>query len=207
MKNWHAFYRLLVSLCIALPVFIMPPEVSPSFKLMMVWDVFAFIYLAISWSIIAGTGAEQIRNIAAKEDNGSTVIFIVVIFSSITSLFSVLLLIKGDGTSWRIIPALGVILSWVLMHTLFAMRYAHLYYGDHKHSSGEHSGGLNIPGTTLPGYSDFTYFSFVLGMTYQVSDIQITSKPLRKLALLHSLLSFAFNTVIIALAVSEVLNH
>jgi uncharacterized membrane protein len=86
---------------------------------------------------------------------------------------------------------------------MFGMRYAHTYYGDNE-SSDAPVGGLEFPGDTSPDYRDFAYFSFVIGMTCQVSDVQITSKSLRTLALIHGILSFCFNTVILALTINTV---
>ena len=92
------------------------------------------------------------------------------------------------------------------MHTVFGLRYAHAFYGDSDEvGQDRHAGGLEFPGERMPDYFDFAYFSFVIGMTCQVSDVQITSRRMRRLALTHSVLSFGFNTVILALAVSSLL--
>src|SRR6202044_324561 len=96
----------------------------------------------------------------------------------------------------------GAILgSWLLTHATFTFRYAHRYYGDS--GRGDH-GGLDFPGDEPPDYWDFLYFSFVVGMTCQVSDVQVTSRSMRRMTLLHGVLSFFFNTVILALAVNVV---
>ena len=88
----------------------------------------------------------------------------------------------------------------------FGLRYAHTFYGDPDGPAGpqQHAGGLDFPGGRLPDYMDFAYFSFVIGMTFQVSDVQITSREFRKLVLLHGMLSFGFNTVILALTINTV---
>jgi uncharacterized membrane protein len=97
--------------------------------------------------------------------------------------------------------ACTLVISWLLTHAFFALRYAHEYY-DRAEDTGELDGGLDFPGKLPPDYWDFFYFALVLGMTFQVSDVQITSRKLRRLATLHGLLSFLFNTVIIALTVN-----
>ncbi len=84
------------------------------------------------------------------------------------------------------------------------MRYAHIYYGDHKTNPGVHTGGLVFPNEDKPDYLDFAYFSFIVGMTFQVSDVVITLARLRKLVLLHSILAFGFNTVIVALTINVI---
>ena len=99
----------------------------------------------------------------------------------------------------------AIALSWMLVHTLFALRYAHFYYHDAHKVEREHvSGGLMFPGKGSPDYLDFAYFSFVIGMTCQVSDVQISSRKMRHLAMVHGLISFAFNTAILAMFVNIV---
>jgi uncharacterized membrane protein len=83
------------------------------------------------------------------------------------------------------------------------MRYAHLFYGDHHNKDADKIGsGLEFPGDEKPDFIDFAYFSFVLGMTFQVSDVEISSRKIRRLSLLHSLIAFIFNTVIVALTIN-----
>jgi uncharacterized membrane protein len=100
-----------------------------------------------------------------------------------------------------------MLFSWILIHTIFTLRYAHIYYGDDENKPDIHAGGLIFPGGNRPEYMDFAYFSFVLGMTFQVSDVQITTARLRKLALVHGLLSFGFNTIMIALTINLVAGY
>ena len=96
----------------------------------------------------------------------------------------------------------GMVLSWVLIHTIFTLRYAHIFYDNNKEKPEIHAGGLEFPEDAKPDYLDFAYFSFVLGMTFQVSDVQVTSKRLRRLALLHGILAFGYNTIMIALTIN-----
>ncbi|MGZ4001637.1 MAG: DUF1345 domain-containing protein, partial [Mucilaginibacter sp.] len=97
----------------------------------------------------------------------------------------------------------AVIVSWWHVHTVFTMRYAHLYYDTNcDDGSARKGGGLQFPGADEPDYLDFVYFSFVLGMTFQVSDVEISSRQIRRLAWVHSLISFAFNTAIVALSIN-----
>src|SRR5690606_27864512 len=101
----------------------------------------------------------------------------------------------------------AVICAWLLVHTLFTFRYAHLFYsrlGEEQERSG-FIGGLDFPKETKPDYLDFTYFSFVIGMTFQVSDVEISSRRIRRLALMHAVVSFIFNTVILALSINIIL--
>jgi uncharacterized membrane protein len=97
----------------------------------------------------------------------------------------------------------GMFLSWFLVHTTFSMRYAHLYYGDdNKKHIDKKGAGLEFPGNDEHDFIDFAYFSFVLGMTFQVSDVEISDRKIRRLSLLHSLIAFIFNTVIVALTIN-----
>jgi uncharacterized membrane protein len=100
-----------------------------------------------------------------------------------------------------VLASLSMLASWTLTHTMFALYYAHHYYGtgDADHAD---RGGLQFPGEPTPDYWDFFYFSFVIGMTCQVSDVQVGSRPMRRLVLIHGVLSFFFNAVILALAVN-----
>jgi uncharacterized membrane protein len=92
------------------------------------------------------------------------------------------------------------------VHRVFSLRYAHTFYGDNDDPrTEEHAGGLIFPGHRAPDYMDFAYFSFVIGMTFQVSDVVIVSCKFRQLVLLHSALAFGFNTIILALAINTVL--
>ena len=96
-----------------------------------------------------------------------------------------------------------MISSWALVHTVYGLRYAHAFYGDSDEPGvHQHAGGLIFPGDRPPDYFDFAYFSFVVGMTCQVSDVQITSRRMRRITLIHSVLSFGFNTLILALLIN-----
>ncbi|PTT03492.1 DUF1345 domain-containing protein, partial [Flavobacterium sp. HMWF030] len=99
-----------------------------------------------------------------------------------------------------------VVLSWLLLHTTFTIRYAHFYHDHNELNTGSSIGGIEFPGKSKPDYLDFAYFSFVIGMTFQVSDVVITSKTVRRFALMHSLISFLFNTIIVALTISAISN-
>jgi len=104
-----------------------------------------------------------------------------------------------------LLTLLTVIFSWMLVHTVYGFRYAHAFYGDSDEPGvNRYAGGLVFPGDRPPDYFDFAYFSFVIGMCCQVSDVQITSRRMRRIALFHSVLSFGFNTMILALLINTV---
>lgn len=173
------------------------------------YDVFAFISLTLILITIAFTSSQQIRLLARKQDLGRTIIFVLVVAAACAAVFAVAFLIRGaksdSGNRFTfhvLLAATTVGLSWLLMHMVFGLRYAHNFYGDSSARAAKY--GLEFPGESDPDYRDFIYFSFVIGMTCQVSDVQVASREMRRLVLIHGVLSFAFNTVILALTVNIV---
>ncbi len=181
--------------------------------LMIGWDTFSLCMIVMSWITFFITKSKQIREQAKVQDPKRSIVFIIILISTFASILAVTLLIVtkkegNSGASWRLpVAILGMLLSWFLIHTVFALRYAHIYYGDHKTKPDTHAGGLEFPGEENPEYLDFAYYSFVLGMTFQVSDVQVTSKRLRSLALLQGLISFGFNTIMIALTINLIAGY
>jgi len=174
------------------------------------YDTFAFAILGLIWVTVALTPQDEIRAVAQRQDVGRTVIFIFVIIVACAALFAVAFLIRSgkpeeQHLSIHLLLALAtIVLSWLLMHAVFGLRYAHRFYDDSAIDAEKHAGGLKFPEEDLPDYRDFAYFSFVIGMTCQVSDVDVTSREMRRLALLHGILSFGFNTVILALTINTV---
>ncbi|HTU62080.1 MAG TPA: DUF1345 domain-containing protein [Polyangiales bacterium] len=170
------------------------------------WDCAASSLLASSWWIIAGGNAADARMRAGAEDPGRRVLLLLSLASSLASFFAAALLLQqlGDDAALRGL-AVGLclaspLLAWLLTHSVYTLHYAHLYYG----ASGAGQ-GLSFPGEGDPDDLDFAYFAFTIGMTFQTSDVEVTSKRLRRSVLLHALLSFVFNTGVIALALNLVL--
>jgi uncharacterized membrane protein len=172
------------------------------------YDTFAFAILGLIWVTVTLTPQDEIRAVAQGQDVGRTVIFIFVIIVACAALFAVAFLIRSgkpeeQHLSIHLLLALAtIVLSWLLMHAVFGLRYAHRFYDDSVIDAEKHAGGLKFPEEDLPDYRDFAYFSFVIGMTCQVSDVDVTSREMRRLALLHGILSFGFNTVILALTIN-----
>jgi uncharacterized membrane protein len=181
-------------------------------RVMIGWDCFSVCMIIISGVIFSSMRPRQIRVLAKTEDAGRIVVFFIVLAATLGSLLGVLLLLQNKepwllGKGWEtFIYILGVSCSWVLLHLMFAYRYALLYYGEHPLDPDIHTVGLQIPNELWPDYLDFAYFSFVIGMTFQVSDIEISSRTIRRVVLVHGLLSFLFNTVIVALTINVIVD-
>jgi uncharacterized membrane protein len=208
-----ARHRFAIALVAALALFAgLRGEVQFSSNIIATWDLFAFVALVLVWITILTTPQHRLRERARAQDIGRTAIFVFVVLAACAALFAVGFLIsfhkdtmRGHFTAHLILALSSVILSWSLAHTVFGLRYAHAFYGDSDEPGQDrHAGGLLFPGDRPPDYFDFVYFSFVVGMTCQVSDVQITSRRMRRLTLTHSVLAFGFNTIILALLINTV---
>jgi len=212
---WDAHHRFIAASLLAALTFLgLQGHAAFPTQLVVSWDVFALAIVALAWVVISTKDPYEARRNARLQDASATFLFVVVIFAAAASLLAVGLLL---GSAKNLSPAglaahiglsvAAIVLSWALVHTLFALRYAHAYYHEaHKLDRNAISGGLIFPGKESPDYLDFAYFSFVVGMTCQVSDVQVASRPLRRLAMVHGLISFAFNTAILAMFVNIVAN-
>ena len=208
-----AHYRLVIAAITSTIAWYFAHQSYPApATILMTWVAFALTVIIMDWIIILTSHPKDVRKIAILEDSSRTLIFLFVIVASIISLGAIILLLhsvkgkSGEGVAFPVILSLtSVIVSWWLVHTLFTLRYAHLYYGTDKEAGNTKLyEGLNFPGEKLPDYLDFVYFSFVIGMTFQVSDVEISSRQIRRLALFHAILSFVFNTAIVALSINVV---
>jgi uncharacterized membrane protein len=203
-----ARHRLFAAVCIAALSFISLrfSAVSLPTRIVATWDSFAGCVLALTWLTIITADTHYIRQKARTQDLSRTLIFVFTVIAACASLFAVIFLLSSAKKTTHLplhvaLSIFAIVAAWSLMHTVFALRYAHIYYGD-SDDPNEHAGGLEFPREDAPDYLDFAYFAFVIGMTCQVSDVGISSKPPRRLALLQGVLSFGFNTVILALAIN-----
>jgi uncharacterized membrane protein len=208
-----ARHRLVFSVVMAgLTAFVLHNRVRFWTLATVTWDAFALSLLALAWMTILTTPNRALRHRAQQQDLSRMLISAFLVIAAISALFAVGFLLhsnKGDQHPHLLLhllmTILAVVSAWCVTHTVFGLRYAHTFYGDPDGPRGvDHAGGLDFPGEKTPNYLDFAYFSFVIGMTFQVSDVQITSREMRQLVLLHGILSFGFNTVILALAINTV---
>ena len=194
--------RTFIALGIALVVFFLLPNSHRLVTRALVgWDIFATIYLVLAYSMMYRCGHEHIRPSALMQDDGRVLIMMVTQFGALASIAAIVFEL---GASKKSVPGLTlavitIALSWTLVHTTFALHYAHDYY------RGAMPGGLQFPSGDKrdhADYWDFVYFSFVIGMTAQVSDVGITDKIIRRTATVHGIISFVFNTALLALMVN-----
>ena len=202
--------RFIISLILAVIVFLLMigTHLDILVKSMIAWSVFALSYIITSWIVIFAQKPAQIRELSKQEDGSRLYVFSLIIFTSFASLFTVLLLMLSQNakeTSQIVfipVAICGMLFSWIMVHTIFGFHYAHLYYSDDTNDSTKYAEGLEFPGEKKPDYVDFAYFSFVIGMTFQVSDTAVTSRSIRRLVLLHGLISFGLNTFVVALTIN-----
>ena len=172
------------------------------------WDVGVLIYLVAAAVVMTRcSSVSEMQNNAAAQDEGGFAILILSIAAAVASLgaiFAELSTIERTSPSYGLYIALAigtVMLSWAFTHTIFALHYAHAFYGGHLRKS-----GLRFPGDGQPDYWDFVYFAFVIGMTFQVSDVAITHKSIRRMVVAHGALSFFFTAAIISVTVNIAAN-
>lgn len=186
---------------------LLSPALNPALRLTVAGDVFFASYLLATGIQIARATTSSMRRRAAYEDEGIVVIFLITIAAIVVCELAIFDLIHSEDIPGRLrlgLAVVTVLLAWTTMHTIAAVRYAHVYYAPARdpHDEDGDAGGLSFPGTPAPDFSDFIYYAFVVGMTAQVSDVQVTSRRMRRLTLGHGVLSFLFNTVLLALAVN-----
>ncbi len=205
----HPLQRILLSLGVALIVFLFIRQYHFNTVLTatLLWDAFALTFILCSWIVFFTCPVSHIDNLANKEDGSRLFVLIITIITSFASIFTVLLFMvyKDQAPTQEAVAVglsvAGMVVSWVMIHTIFTFHYAHLYYDGSKRSEPD-SEALNFPGEKKPDYIDFAYFSFVIGMTFQVSDVTISARGLRRTALAHAMLAFALNTFVVALTIN-----
>lgn len=206
--SWPVHLRFGLALAAGVAGYVLAPaELMGAGRAVVVWDAFALTSLGLIWCILATADAGHTRAIAGRESPGRAVAFVFVPVAVACSLSAVgLLLSTGMMPTLPVavrathvaLAGAGVVSAWLLLHTVFTLRYAHLYY-----DAGPEPGGLDFPaGSARPDYLDFAYFAFGIGMTAQTSDVSIYGRAIRHAALLHGLLSFAFNTAVVAVSIS-----
>jgi uncharacterized membrane protein len=170
-------------------------------RLLIGWDVFAVVYLLLVFVMMYRCDHRHIRRNAILQDDGRFLILMVTAFGAFASIAAIVFELGAShrAASELALATATIVLSWAAVHTVFALHYAHDYY------RGSKPGGLQFPSGDQhdhADYWDFVYFSFVIGMTAQVSDVGITAKTIRRTATAHGIISFVYNTALVALMVN-----
>ena len=208
--NMHPLQRIGLSFVFALLIFLLIKNSAVGMLLIIVttWCAFAFSYIITSWMVMFSRSIAEIKKMAQKDDGSGLFVIVFTIIASFAAMVTVLMLVIASKTEDKneilriIICFSSVMLSWFLVHTIFTFHYAHLFYDIETENKTNLKKGLDFPCEEDPDYLDFAYFSFIVGMTFQVSDVQVTDKKMRRLVLLHGLISFILNTFVVALTIN-----
>jgi uncharacterized membrane protein len=200
--------RLFTSTVVGVGVFLalMLTDWRMPTRLLAAWDVGVALYLTLALHLATQSEARHIRRRARLQDEGQTAILVSTAVAALASLGAIIALLGSTGgtggtrTAAQLLFATAtIVLSWAFTHTMFALHYAHEYYDE---NSGK-GGGMQFPGEEQePDYWDFLYFSFVIGMCAQVSDVTVSCQPIRRTVFAHSVISFIFNAALLALTVN-----
>jgi uncharacterized membrane protein len=198
----YARPRTFLSIAIGIAaLFLLPPSLRPVTRALLGWDISISVYLLLVYAMVMRSGSAHIKRNAERQDDGRFLILLVTALGAFASLAAIIFELSASKSS---ATGLGlaivtIALSWTVVHTAFALHYAHDFY------RGAKPGGLQFPSGDErldADYWDFVYFSFVIGMTAQVSDVGITDKIIRRTATVHGVISFVFNTALLALTVN-----
>lgn len=209
VRHARAQIRFLISLCVGLAVGLLAPIEDVIPRILAGWNAGGWLYLLLISIKMARAEVEGIKREAGIERESRIAVLFIVSFGSVfamLALFAQLMALKSEHGSDRdisiAVSVLTILLSWLLIHTVFALFYAHEFHSEGKGGARGSGGGLEFPDDRTPDYLDFLYFSFVVGTTAQTSDVAVCSRAMRRVVMLHGILSFFFNTAVIALAVN-----
>lgn len=200
--------RLIYGLVTALVVAALPLPMGWEFRALLAWCVGLMVYLGLAWWLCVSFDARRTRERAQAQDEPSVVLFLVLLLATAACVAAITVLMQqsrdlsGLQRGLHIgLSVLALAASWLFIQTIFTFRYAHRYYFEEKQAEPD-GPGLQFPGRLDPDYFDFLYYAHVVGMTSQVSDVVVTSRKMRHLTLLHSVTSFAFNMLVLALSIN-----
>ena len=208
-RHARAQVRFLVALAFGVAVALVLPVEDSVPRILAGWNAGGWLYFVLVLIKMWQAEIEGIKREASIERESRIVVLVTVILGSFFTLLALVTqlgTIKSErGLDQTLSVGLSVstiFLSWLLIHTVFAVYYAHEFHSESRAGARGLGGGLKFPGDKTPDYLDFLYFSFVVGTTAQTSDVDVTSRAMRRVVMLHGILSFFFNTAVIALAVN-----
>jgi uncharacterized membrane protein len=201
--------RFLVALTVGIVVGLFAPIEDTVPRILAGWNAGGWIYFILVAVKMWQAEIEGIKREAGIERESRIVVLVIVVLGSIFTLLALVEQLSAlrsehgiDRTVSVLLSLSTIFLSWLLIHLVFAIHYAHEFHSE-SHGGGRGTGGgLKFPDDRMPDYLDFLYFSFVVGTTAQTSDVDVTSRAMRRAVMLHGILSFFFNTAVIALAVN-----
>jgi len=189
----------------ALSLLFVPEHLARTTRGLIAWDVGVGLYLVLALILMLRATVDHVRWRASVEDDGALVVLLLTVGAAVASIAAIFVelinaseLPRPDQTLRLALVIATIVLSWAYVHVAFALHYAHEFYdADFKGAP-----KLEFPGTEEPDYVDFLYFAFVIGMTSQTSDVSISSRQLRHLALIHGVIAFFFNTTLLAITIN-----
>jgi uncharacterized membrane protein len=210
LSETSAPQRLTAGLLAGLATTAVPLPTVWQFRGLLGWCVGVAIYLGLAWWLCVRFDAKRTRERAQAQDEPSVVLFLLMLLATMACVAAITVMMQQSRSLTGVERTLHIALavaalaaSWLFIQTIFAFRYAHRYYFEEKQKEPD-GPGLQFPGGLDPDYFDFLYYAHVVGMTSQVSDVQVTSREMRRLTLIHSVLSFGFNMLILALSINVV---
>jgi len=215
VRNVLARPRLLICVCVTCIAFFFEPTFLPvSTRLLVSWNLGTWLYIILALRMMARSTRQSIKERAALGDESRFIVLALACLASIASLAAIFAelgaakeatgLLKGGHLG---LAGLTILSAWTFIHLIFTHHYAHEYFIERDTdcdptTAPESQGGLRFPGTPEPYFSDFLYFSYVIGVACQTADVETTSHAMRRVALFHCILSFFFNTTILALTIN-----
>jgi uncharacterized membrane protein len=189
---------LLAAMLGAAVIALLPATWQVATRMLVGWDTGVVVYLVAAILLMLRADIGRIRRRAALQDEGRFAILVLVVAAALASLGAIVAQLgAGRMPAHLALATVTILLSWALVHVIFALHYAHDFY-----AAGGKGGGLAFPGNEEPDYWDFLYFSLVIGMTSQVSDVAVTGRTIRRTVTAHGVISFLFNAALIALTVN-----
>ena len=213
-KLWRIFTRrphlvaaILTGVAVGLGLWLIPNALRPSTRAVFAWDAALAVFIASTLRMMCQCDETLIRSRAASHDEGQHFILILAVVAAFVSLLAIaaeLSIAKGEhglAKGLRVALAFGTVLaSWMFVQMIFALHYAHEFYGDG--GEGKSRRGLLFPDDDTPDYWDFLHFGAVIGVAAQTADVAFASKTMRRTGTVHCLVAFVFNTVVLALTIN-----
>ena len=208
-QYWHqigATHRLLIVALTGFGSYLILGDLSPIVRLALSWVFAGGLYLTLTYIMMYFSTKENMLGLSKKEDDGAAMILLIIVLASVSSLVTIVIILSGIKTLPFNIAVRHVVLvlatyiiSWLYVHTAFALHYAHAYYQEFEKTQ---EAPLLFASKLKPTYVDFLYFSMVIGMTCQTADVNIASSRIRFLVMIQGMTAFVFNASLLALAIN-----